>query len=85
MSLPAWFGSRLPCGCVCGVRLCAEAEALWDAVADAHKDVASAWGDQRLGIPVNLDRVKVPYEAALAAFSAHVEIEAEPAVQGAML
>lgn len=84
MSLPSWWGTSLPCGCVRGVKLCSQADQLWDAVADAHNEVAQA---ARLS-GVNSSGASVAvrlYEKQLAAFSAHVEIEAETAVQATML
>lgn len=79
--LPSWWGASLPCGCVRGVKICGEAEALWDAVADAHKAIAavtSFWGYEYRG-------ARNAYDDALAAFSAHVEISVESAVQRTML
>lgn len=85
-SLPSWWGASLPCGCVRGVRLCAEAVSLWDAVADAHKVLADAISIRiTLNLPIVRDREQRAYDNALAAFNAHVEIAAEPAVQAPML
>ena len=61
--------TRLACGCVRGITLCARAEALWDAVADAHKLLVH---EHRLG----------PYELAMQEYNAHfAPPEEEPAVQ----
>ena len=81
MSLPVWFGIKQSCGCVRGVRICPTAEALWDAVADAHKDVARLLGNQGY-FPAFQS-----YERALQLFNAHYEGDSEPAPaeQGAML
>ena len=89
MALPPWFGNHLPCGCVRGVKLCAEAEALWDDVADAHNVLAATW---RENIPQwgayepRLLAARKGYDAAMDAFMSHVEVAGEAsAVQGAML
>jgi hypothetical protein len=63
--LPRWWGLRLPCGCVRGVKLCAEAERLWEAVAEAHHAYAQEHS-------VRIGRLRrVDYDEALAAFNAH--------------
>ncbi len=80
MSLPAWWGRELPCGCVRGVKLCAEAVLLWDAVADAHKLLAQAYA---LNAPTILQNAA--YGRSLSAFTAHVDIATESAVQEPML
>jgi hypothetical protein len=82
MSLPAWWGSSLPCGCVRGVKLCDEAVRLWDDVADAHNVLAKSW---TLHNGVDTAIARGHYDEALSRFTAHIEIEAEPAVQGMML
>lgn len=82
--LPSWFGVSLACGCIRGVRLCRDAEQLWDAVADAHNVLAAAFRAR-----VNISDARLPevdgYNRAMAAFQAHIEIVADDAVQGAIL
>lgn len=63
----------LPCGCVRGRRLCAEAIALWDAVVEAFK-VDHRRGEGYEG-----------YEAKRAVYEAHFAVEAEDARQEALI
>lgn len=80
--LPSWWGSSLACGCVRGVRLCAEGERLWNAVADAHNEIAKAF---RNAPELPHSGVGLAYRAALQDFNAHVEVVAEAAEQRPML
>lgn len=79
--LPSWWGAALPCGCVRGVKLCAEGEALWDAVADAHKPLATL----RDYYSREYRSLISDYNARLENFNAHVEFVAEAATQESLL
>lgn len=88
MSLPSWFGSTLSCGCVRGIKVCAEGERLWDAVADAHNALAAVWREKVEhggSYEPRLLAARRPYDEALAAFTAHVEVDAKVGVQAVML
>lgn len=84
--LPSWWGVSLPCGCVRGVRLCSDGEQLWNAVADAHKPLAR-WllSDRTFYRYTEIKAARSDYDAALTAFTAHVEPSPEFAVQEVLL